>query len=58
MIEKYSGKLIENLVQSANVPANMRTVMCARCVKPIEGEEHFIVGRYTYGPCCIDKVKQ
>jgi hypothetical protein len=34
-----------------------KVLMCARCVKPIVGEQT-TVGRYTYGPCCIEGVKK
>lgn len=37
-------------------PADQRTVCCARCTKPIEGDRHK-VGRFTYGDCCVLTVK-
>jgi hypothetical protein len=33
-----------------------KELACARCTKQIAGEQ-FKVGRYTYGECCIEKVK-
>lgn len=35
----------------------MKTPCCARCTKPIVGEQ-FKVGRFTYGSCCISEIKQ
>jgi len=35
----------------------MKTSCCARCTKPIAGES-FKVGRFTYGKCCIEQVKE
>jgi len=34
----------------------MKALVCARCVAPIQGEQ-FKIGPYTYGDCCIEKVK-
>lgn len=36
--------------------AKTATIMCARCVKPIQGTP-VKDGRYTYGPCCKPEAK-
>lgn len=33
----------------------MKPAVCARCTKPMEGDQHK-AGRFTYGDCCIFKV--
>jgi hypothetical protein len=33
------------------------TVCCAKCAKPVEIVETQKIGRYLYGPCCIEIVK-
>jgi len=35
----------------------MKNACCARCTKPM-GPNQYKVGRYTYGNCCIEKVKE
>jgi hypothetical protein len=34
------------------------TLCCARCTRPIDGQEVFQVSRYSYGGCCIMQVEE
>jgi len=48
-------KLVHETIQGLR---GIRMKCCARCTRPIEGQEVFTVTRYTYGPCCIMQVEE
>jgi hypothetical protein len=52
----YTGKLVNAIVQAAD--AKNTNACCARCCKPMPGDERLKVGRFTYGTCCMAKVQE
>lgn len=48
-------KLSNLIAQERNAVewARKFSACCARCARPMTGDERLVVGRFTYGECCM-----